>query len=234
MKKGLILLPMLGGLLLSGCQFTIFGKTIKLFEKDNKEEKGSNEGSNNNQGGNENESTSGGGMKDNVLTLDFSDSYWKDEKVTPYIGNDEPGEMKSFEFVGMEYNDVGCYASAYSGDYYLMMKNTGYTADETNAPNGYATNLAFFGNKNAFSKPIKKVEVQINGGSSSGNTIYRVNIGTSAFESAPTDGGASGKKGQTISTTSSDSGAYYFAVSTNRTSDNKTYNGQIKKVVVTF
>ena len=44
MKKRLILLPMLGGLLLSGCQFTIFGKTIKLFEKDNKEQKDSDSG----------------------------------------------------------------------------------------------------------------------------------------------------------------------------------------------
>ena len=39
MKKSLVLLPLLGGFLLAGCQFTIFGKTIKLFEKDQQEEK---------------------------------------------------------------------------------------------------------------------------------------------------------------------------------------------------
>ena len=39
MKKGLFLLPLVGGLLLTGCTFTIFGKEITLFEK--KEEKGS-------------------------------------------------------------------------------------------------------------------------------------------------------------------------------------------------
>ena len=234
MKKGLILLPMLSGLLLSGCQFTIFGKTIKLFEKDNKEEKQSGDNSGGNQGGDQGGSGQGGGMVGNVLTLDFTDTYWKDNKVTPYIGNDEPGEMKSFTFNDMEYNDVGCYASSYNGDSYLMMKNTGYTADETAAPSGYAAKCAFFGNKTAFSSPIKKVELQINGGSSSANTIYRVNIGTSAFEEAQTEGGASGKKGQTINTTSSDSNAYFFAISTNKTADNKTYNGQILKVVVTF
>ena len=35
MKKGLFLLPLVGGLLLSGCTFTLFGKEISLFEKKN-------------------------------------------------------------------------------------------------------------------------------------------------------------------------------------------------------
>lgn len=36
MKKRLFLLPLVGGLLLSGCTFTLFGKEISLFEKKNK------------------------------------------------------------------------------------------------------------------------------------------------------------------------------------------------------
>ena len=43
MKKGLFLLPLVGGLLLSGCTFTLFGKEISLFEKKN-----SNNNNNNN------------------------------------------------------------------------------------------------------------------------------------------------------------------------------------------
>ena len=38
MKKQLFLLPLLGGLLLSGCKITIFGKTIKIGEKEENKE----------------------------------------------------------------------------------------------------------------------------------------------------------------------------------------------------
>lgn len=49
MKKGLFLLPLVGGLLLSGCTFTLFGKEISLFEKKNS--------NNNNNNNNNNSST---------------------------------------------------------------------------------------------------------------------------------------------------------------------------------
>ena len=39
MKKRLLLLPLIGGFLLAGCELQLFGKTIKLFEKDKTEQK---------------------------------------------------------------------------------------------------------------------------------------------------------------------------------------------------
>ena len=40
-KKKLLLLPIIGGFLLSGCKFTVFGKTIRLFEKDEQKQQDS-------------------------------------------------------------------------------------------------------------------------------------------------------------------------------------------------
>ena len=40
-KKKLLLLPIIGGFLLSGCKFTLFGKTIRLFEKDEQKQQDS-------------------------------------------------------------------------------------------------------------------------------------------------------------------------------------------------
>lgn len=167
------------------------------------------------------------------VVLDFTDTSWKDNKVTPYINAEKDmGKLYTFTYQGITYNDIGCYASAgYQGaPNYLMMKNTGYGADKKQ----YATSYAFIGNQTAFTSPIKKVEVVIEGTNSSGNTIYRVNIGTSAATSAVSTGGETGKKGQTITVTSTDSNAYYFSISTNATSDNKIYNGQLVKVTVSF
>lgn len=47
MKKRLFLLPLIGGFLLTGCELQLFGKTIKLFEKDNTQQK-ENDKTNNN------------------------------------------------------------------------------------------------------------------------------------------------------------------------------------------
>lgn len=230
MNKRLVLLPLLGGFLLSGCTFTLFGKTIKLFEKDNKEQKEENKDSGDNKGGEQQqEETSGGHLNDSELLMDFTDSSWKNDRVFPYVGSDAP-ELLSFEFAGLEFNDVGCYASSYNEEYYVMMKNK---YGDSNSPTYFKDQPAFISNKTALPKPIKKVELTINGGSSSGNTVYRVAIGTSEFTSAATEGGATGKKGQTISTTSTDSSAFYFSVSTNVDND-KIYNGQILKVKVSF
>lgn len=230
MKKSLFLLPLLASFALAGCEFTIGGKTITL--GGNKTQQG---GNNTQQGGNntDNGGNGGGNTGGSQVVLDFTDTSWKDDKVTPYIDSKtDMGVIKSFEYEGITYNDVGCYASAgYSGaPNYLMMKNTKYgeNADQ------YATVCAFVGNKTAFSSPIKKVTVVVEGTNSSGNTIYRVNIGTSEITAAPTTGGATGGKGQTFSTTSTDSKAYYFSVSTNKTSDGKVYNGQIVSITIDF
>lgn len=51
MKKGLFLLPLAGALLLSGCTFNLFGKTITLFEKSQESGGGSGSGSGGTGGG---------------------------------------------------------------------------------------------------------------------------------------------------------------------------------------
>ena len=219
MNKKLILLPIIGGFLLAGCELQIGNLHIGGKKKTDNTDSGQKE---------EEKKEDAGG----TLVLDFQDTTWKDESITPYIAVTDMGVMKSFTYEGIEYNDVGCYASAgYNGAAnYLMMKNTKYGESKDQ----YSKVPAFFGNKTAFKNPIKKVEVVVEGSSSSANTIYRVAIGTSAVEAPVTEGGATGKKGQTFSTTSTDANAFYFSVSTNKTADGKIYNGQIYKVTVTF
>ena len=222
MKKRLLALPLIGCFMLAGCEFQI--GNLHIGGKDNKKQDDSGQNQSGDQGGS--------GSQAETLVLDFTDTSWKDDSVTPYIADTDMGVMKSFTYEGIEYNDVGCYASTgYNGaPNYLMMKNTKYGAKKDE----FSTVPAFFGNKTAFDKPIKKVEVEVEGSSSSGNTIYRVAIGKAAVEAPVTEGGATGKKGQTFSTTSTDANAYYFSVSTNKTSDGKIYNGQLVKVTVTF
>ena len=61
MKKGLFLLPVVGGLLLSGCTFTLFGKEITLGKDKSSESSNNNNNnnSNNNNNNNNNNSSSG-------------------------------------------------------------------------------------------------------------------------------------------------------------------------------
>ena len=247
MKKRLILLPLVGGLLLSGCTFTIFGKKITLFEKD-EQSSGSGDGSGKQSTDGSGTtpatsdpgrvSTEGGTISGDItvgegdFVLDFTDSSWKDDQITPYISaTEDKGVLKDFTYQNMEFNDMGCYANKDNdGNRYLMMKNTGYGEGK----NEYATGTpAFIGNKTPFTKPIKKVQLEINGASSSANTIYRVAISTKAPTLAITEKGITGQKGQKIYTTFDDAEAYYFSVSTNANSG-KSYNGQILKVVVSF
>ena len=249
MKKGLFLLPLAGALVLSGCTFTLFGKTITLFEK--KEESGGSGsggsgsgGSGGGGGGGSTERTSAGqevstgGAKSSTtassdaVVLDFTQSTWKDDQSTPYVSADECGELLSFTYEGIEYTDQGCYANTYSGSYYLMMKNTKYTGGEQTS--GYAKYPAFIGNKDPFDKPIKKVIVEVEGSSSSANTVYRASIHTEPQEVAATSGGFTGGKGDTFYTETTSDEGYYFTVSTNKTSDGKSYNGQVLKVTISF
>ena len=233
MKKRLILLPMLGGLLLSGCQFTIFGKTIKLFEKDNKSEKGSNEGSNNNQGGNESGSHGGGGMVGNDLTLDFTDSYWKDEKVTPFV--EDNTTLQTFEFDGITYNDKGSFANQYTPDNgdtirWLMMKNKWEDGKVVEGEE-----FAFIGNATAYGKAIKSIDVEVS--SQTGGVDFVVAFGSSAFTTSSTSGAkkytAAASKSATFSATCSDS-SQFFSISATTAVGQYRKNGGIAKIVVHF
>jgi len=224
MKK-LFLLPLFAALALTGCN--IGGKD----SGGGGSEPGGDvdpEGGGGGGGG----ASGGGSVSDKEVVLDFTSSYWSDNKVTPYISNTEMGALKDFSYGGTTYNDVGCYASkGYNGGTnYLMMKNTKYGE----AKDQFAEDPAYISNRTAFAKAIKKVKVEVEGESSSGNTIYRVNIGTSEYTAAVTEGGQTGKKGQTIELVSNDANAHYFAVSTNKTAEGKIYNGQLLKVTISF
>lgn len=233
MKKRLVLLPFIGAFLLAGCELQIGSLHIGGDKKSNNEAEKQTQPEGEGQKQEGEKEGEGEGTKVEDFVLDFTDPAWKDDQVTPYISEtDDMGVLKTFTYQDMEFNDVGCYASAgYNGaSNYLMMKNTKYGSSKDQ----YSTVPAFFGNKTAFDQPIKKVEVQVEGSSSSANCIYRVAIGKAAVAEPVTSGGATGKKGQTFSTTSTDKDAFYFSVSTNKTSDGKIYNGQLLKVTVSF
>ena len=74
MKKGLFLLPLLGGLVLAGCEFTVFGKTFKFGESSQKQTSNttnntSNNTNNNTNNNNNNNNTNGGGKITSGLAL---------------------------------------------------------------------------------------------------------------------------------------------------------------------
>jgi len=258
MKKGLFLLPLVGGLLLSACTFNLFGKEIKLFEKDDSSSEsggsgGSGGGGSGGGGGGSGGGGGGGGSSErkssgqevstggaveattassDALVLDFTDSHWKTNKTLPYIDADKCGEVLEFTYEGIKYNDQGCFQQTYNNSSYLMMKNTKYTGGDQKS--GFATYPAFIGNAEPFAKPIKKVIVEVEGSSSSDSTIYRATIHTEPQTVAATAGGYVGAKGNTFYTETTSDQGYYFTVSTNKTSDGKSYNGQVLKVTISF
>lgn len=260
MKKGLFLLPLVGGLLLSACTFNLFGKEIKLFEKDDSSSQsggsggsgGGGSGGGGSGGGGSGGGGGGGGSQsagqevstggakeattasEDAVVFDFSTSTLKDQRVLPYVDFGDAGHLYTFDYEGITYNDIGCYTSAYQSDYYLMMKNTDWTGGDMNTA-GFSNKLAFIGNAEPFAKPIKKVIVEVNGGSSSDVTVYRATIHTEPQTVAATEKGFVGAKGETFYTETTSDQGYYFTVSTNKnTEKNKTKNGQIKKITISF
>ena len=236
--------------MLSGCTFTLFGKTITLFEKDSSSggsgSGGSGSGGSGGGGGGDvvdkGREVSTGGAKSSTeassdaVVLDFTDTSWKDEQITPYVTG-EAGKMYTFTFGGLEYNDIGCFASRGYNDgdpNYLMMKNKDYESGDKYGNGNWSNKPAFIGNAEPFDKPIKKVIVEVGSGSS-GNTLYRASIHTKAQEECAASGGFTAQgAGTTFYTETTSSEGYYFTVSTNKNSEGKLYNGQIFKVTVSF
>jgi len=234
MKKRLLLLPLVGGLLLSGCTFTLFGHEFSLFEGNNQNSQKKDDKDTTPSGDTTPTVKKGWTFSDSEFVFDFSSPDWKDNSVTPYISKTEDKDVvKNFTVKDgtneYAFNDVGCYANTYDGEYYLMMKNTKYGEDEKQ----YADVPAFISNKTAMPKAIKKLTVVVNGGSSSASAVYRIAIGNQEYTTTVTEGGKTGGKGQTIVLESNASDAFYFAVCTNKNAG-KSYNGQILKVTVGF
>ena len=271
MKKSLFLLPLLGGFLLSGCQFTIFGKTVKLFEKDSDSSSttpsgdgsgsgvmpsggGSSGGGSSGGGSSGGGSSSGGGgsssagqevstggakgsadASSDAIVFDFTNQSLKDGQIFPYVTG-EAGKLYEFEYGGYKYNDIGCFVSTgYQGaPNYLMMKNKDYSEGDKYGDGNWSNKPAFIGNKTPFAKPIKKVIVTINAGSSA-NAFYRATIHTQPqTECAKSGGFTCNSPGDTFYTETTSSEGYYFTISTNKNSSDKLYNGQISKLIISF
>lgn len=215
MKKGLFLLPLLAAFALCGCGDNGGG------------------GSGGGGGGSGGGGGGGGGGSDDVLVLDFGDSIFKDEQITPYVKNPDDGrEMQTFDYEGITFNDWGCYADTYDGDYYLMMKNTNKAKDYTI---GQVEMFAFLSNSTEFDKEISKVEIETRAGSST-KVSYVISLGDEEFTEAQSSGAVKKSGAGVKITATAKSSAHYFAVSTIQTGADSDFvkNGQLKKISIYF
>lgn len=257
MKKGLLLLPLVGGMMLAGCDLS---NLFNIFKNDNNQQQnqgnnnqGNNNQGNNNQGNNDQGNTTGGDdhgtgggnttggddhgtgggstVTEGSVVLDFSQSNFKDDKVTPYI--EDATTLQTFIYNGTTYNDKGCFATAYDNNYYLMMKNkwTDHKVVE-------GEEFAFIGNATSYGKAIKSVEVTT--ASNSGSVDFIVAFGTTAFTSST----ATGTK-HTVTATSSGApvinftetagtGCEYWSISATRPVGQYAKNGAVAKIVINF
>ena len=205
MKKGLFLLPLLGGFLLAGCQITIGNKTFKFFEKDEKKEPGGDE-------------PAGGGGE---YVIDFGAH---EVEVDSYVSLDSD---MTFSHNGIDFAGVGCYDT----DSYFMMRNAKDGSYSTKF--AYFCNTTPFDKpvKEAIVTLNTGTGVSTN---TVMRVNILTSAATAAVESGGGQGSASQTAVVEINTTSTDKNAYYVAVSTNISSSGKRYNGQITKLVVKF
>ena len=228
MKKKLFLLPLIGGLLLSGCTIKLFGKEINIGKKDS-----GGDSSTPTDTTDDSEET-GGGMKGDTLIMNFTSSYWKDEKVFPRVEDNET--LCNFTFDNVKYNDKGCYASVYTDEdsgetnRWLMMKNKwvdGKVAE--------GEEFAFIGNAASYGKAIKSIDVEVS--PQTGGVDFIVAFGSSAFTVGPTSGAkkysATASTKASFSATCSD-GSQFWAISATRPVNQYRKNGGIAKITVHF
>ena len=235
MKKRLLCLPLVAAML-GGC--TVLGFDLsKLdvfhwFTNNNQTGGGNNTTGGNTSGGNTTGgNTTGGGTVEvgSKLVLDFSTSAMKENQVTPYVS--ELNTLYNFTYEGVTYNDRGCFADLYSGDYYLMMKNKLANGDNT-SPADIGENWAFIGNADEYDKPITSVEVELRNGGSA-KTQYHVAFGDSAFTLG--DVSKSDGNGSQASFTVTGNGKKFFAITAFvQSSEKYAKNGQIKKITINF
>ncbi len=172
----------------------------------------------------------GGGWAGNVLTLDFTDGYWKTYVITQRIEDKET--LYTFDYLNIGYNDKGSFISSYDDKKWLMLKNK--------LPEGQVVageKFAFIGNAADYSgKTIKSVDVHVS--SQTGGVYFVVDFSSSAAftESSETSVNKQKVNAQTETTVSATapSGAKYWSVSA--VCDTGTYrkNGGVDKIVITF
>ncbi len=173
----------------------------------------------------------GGEVDVDSFALDFTDTKYKDDKIFPYIENND---ITQFSMAGFTWNDRGAYASAgYDGaPNYVMLNNKKY-----GRPDG-----SFIGNSDKFVKTITAISITTPATGSSGNAEYALIASASKEIKALTDGDVvkeeKGGNSKTISATLDASKGYkYFAIFAKFDStkaDDKQYNGQLAALSVTL
>ena len=217
MKKGLFLLPLVGGLLLSGCTMNLFGKQINIKLPWEKESSDSSE-----SGGDDKK------KEGEYVELDFTDPSWSDNQITPYVKDNTT--LLSFTYESVDYNDKGCFATSYDGSYYLAMKNKWVDGKvEENEE------FAFIGNSTSYGKAIKSVEVEVS--QQTGGVMFVVAFGKSAFTTSQTSGAksysAASSKSAKFTATCSD-GSQYWSISATKNVGDWRKNGALAKVTIYF
>ena len=222
MNKKLILLPLIGGFLLAGCELQIGSLHI-----------GGKKNSNSNSNSEQQQQPSGdqGGEQQKTssdVVLDFEESFWKDDSVTPYVENGTT--LYTFDYEGITYNDRGCFASVYNETHWLMMKNK-WTDGQVAEGEGFA----FIGNKTSYGKAIKSIDVKVS--KQTGGVDFVVAFGSSAFEDSSTSGAkkysATASKEATFSASCTD-GSQYFSISATKSVGDYRKNGGIAKITIHF
>ena len=213
MKKSLILLPLLGGFLLASCELQIGNLHIGGKKKaDNSSESGEKEQE----------------QKSDDVVLDFTESFWKDDQVTPYV--EDNTTLYTFNYNDITYNDKGCFASVYNDVHWLMMKNKW-----TDGKVEEGESFAFIGNQTGYAKAIKSVDVEVS--PQTGGVDFVVAFGSTAFETSSTSGAkkytATASKQATFSATCSD-GSKYFSISATKDVGQYRKNGGIAKITIHF
>ena len=220
MNKKLILLPIIGGFLLAGCELQI--GSLHIGGKKNSNNNSGSEQQQEEQKQQEDQKTS------TDVVLDFEESFWKDDSVTPYVENGT--NLYTFDYEGITYNDRGCFASVYNETHWLMMKNKWDTAKVTENEK-----FAFIGNKTSYGKAIKSIEVKVS--KQTGGVDFVVAFGSSAFEDSSTSGAkkytATASTEATFTASCTD-GSQYFSISATKAVGADKKNGGIAKITIHF
>ena len=172
----------------------------------------------------------GGGWSGNVLTLDFTDGFWKSNVIDAYITDKET--LYTFEFLGVGYNDKGSFISQYDDKKWLMLKNK---LPEGKVEEG--EKFAFIGNAGEYDgKTIKSLDVYVS--SQTGGVNFVVDFSSSAAFTESSDTGVKKQKvsssTETTVSATAPSGSKYWSVSATCDADTYRKNGGIDKIVITF
>lgn len=217
MKKRLFLLPLLGSFLLSGCTFSLFGKSVTLKLPWEKESSGENQSNSSNSGSNQNNSSNQ--SSESETSEDFFEFVPKDMQ-TPSFKDENAGTIQEFTYEDMEFYDRQAYYSDSKQTLWFYNQFDGnYTEEEKPSSSGGTyiakitnenSKFAFIANKTPFEKAIKKVVVKTNSGTGGPNVCIK--FGTSAFTEAVTEKSFQATASKEFSVSNSVADAKYFVI----------------------